>query len=269
MQAEKSDKRAQTVVSICVLLVLAGIAVGLLITHARYDRGAKEAQPVALIKAGSPLVAPLPAGLVVKTAPERFDRQTLSDKIDGRADYYLPSGFIALTCQRFALAGDPGAWLEMYVYDMGADDNAFAVFTAQRRPTGEPLELTQHSYHAGGSTFFTHGQYYVEIVSPGPSEQLAEAGMALARTFVAETRIDTASQLDAAGLFPPDGLVPDSITLKKADVFGFDGLDNVYTATYYYPFVHKEIYGRQPIKRSNWPRHTNSSCENSAPVKCE
>ena len=109
---------AETCIGIFVLALLAGIAGGVYILQSRFDPDFYQA---ALQKDGngsgrkislpSPDAAPVPAYLPENLIPlgpeETFDSETLSDKIDGKAELYLSSGFVKLSTRRFAQKADP------------------------------------------------------------------------------------------------------------------------------------------------------------------
>lgn len=113
---------AETCIGIFILVLLAAIAGGIYISQSMFDPGFYNA---ALQKDGNgttrrnslplPDAAPLPAYLPENLVPlgpeETFDPETLSDKIDGKAELYLSSGFVKLTTRRFAKKGNPGDWL--------------------------------------------------------------------------------------------------------------------------------------------------------------
>jgi hypothetical protein len=174
---------------------------------------------------------PLPRNLAVLSPAERFDRETLSDKIDGKAELYLSAGFITLECQRFKRTDRPDQWIEAYLFDMGSGQNAFAVFSAQRRPGVEPLDIAEFAYRADNALFFTTGRFYVEVIGSDKDTVLGELTLALSREFLRSRPAET-STLAEKDLFPKAGLAADSIRLIAADAFGLAGLDRVYTATY-------------------------------------
>jgi hypothetical protein len=190
------------------------------------DRSKLPAPPSAL-----EAFSPLPQGLEPLTAPETFAAESLSDKIDGKAELYLSAGFIRLLCQRFKDAAASELWIEAFVYDMGNGQNAFAVFSAQRRENAESLELAQYAYRSPNAIFLVQGRYYVELIASEASDQVMQPMEILAATFVRNTPTAkiTIAEKD---LFPPQGIVTDSIALIAADAFGFDRLDQVYTAEY-------------------------------------
>jgi hypothetical protein len=243
--AKRRAGKAETLVGIAILLVLMIIAVGVLVRQAGYDPDQFRAVAVDasfMVPApGSPVPGPgasasqlqeyLPEGLTVLTPPEVFGPLNLSDKINGKAELYLSAGFVGLHCQRFALAGNPDSWVEVFIYDMGSPNNTFAVFSTQRRADGQVLALTGNAYRTANALFFAHGSDYVEIVAAQSDEEITRSMLAYAENFV---RIKPVVGVEAAAgpPFPPEDLDRSSITLLAADVFGFDRLTQVYTATY-------------------------------------
>jgi hypothetical protein len=163
--------------------------------------------------------------------PEQFTPENLYDKIDGKAELYLAAGFVQMRCQRFALRAAPDQWFEWAIYDMGTLPRAFSVFSTQRRPEGKPLNLTPYAYRTQNALYFVSGSNYVEAVASDASESLVTAMLAMAGGFVAADA--TVNQpLPELGVFPTEGLVPNSQSLQITDAFGFDQLKNVFTAQY-------------------------------------
>jgi hypothetical protein len=163
--------------------------------------------------------------------PEIFDTATLSDKINGKAELYLSAGFVRLSSQRFKDQNAGDVWIEVFVYDMGSPQNAFSVFSAQRRDDAQTLELGQYAYRTPNALFFVHGHFYVEIVASDISETIISPMIAMAEAFIDEHPI----QIRAIGekeLFPKEDLVQASIALVAADAFGYARYDQVFTATY-------------------------------------
>jgi hypothetical protein len=162
--------------------------------------------------------------------PEVFGPDNLSDKIDGKAELYLAAGFEQLSTRRLT-TGDAGdAWMELFAYRMEDHRSAFSVFSAQQRRDAQPLERFRYGYRSENALFFVHGPFYVEIVS---SAAAPDAGM-LVRLAEAFAGAHTVSEegVPERQAFPSEGLVPDSIELQSADVFGFEQLDDVFLARY-------------------------------------
>lgn len=230
--------RTESAVGFVILLALVGVCVWIYERQSRFDPsvlvmiGARQEvtgprSPVSL--AESPFRDFIPDGLAAMGPPERFGAETLSEKIDGKAELYLSSGFVSLASQRFFKDTDNRLWLEVFVYDMGDAQNAFSVFSSQRREDGEEVGLTRFAYRAGNALFMAHGREYVEIV--GSDEALADEILRIGERLV-DARPPVEEELGEVSVFPAEGLDPASITLLSANVFGYEVLDNTYTAAY-------------------------------------
>jgi hypothetical protein len=232
----------QTLIAAAVLACLLAIAVGLVWTQSRFNpavvnflqgEAARAKGPAAAPGTAAPIL-PLPEGLSPLTPAEGFDRETLSDKIDGKAELYLSAGFLRLECQRIALAGQPDLWVEVFIYDMGSFENAYAVFSAQRRADAAMQDFAEFAYRAENALFFVHGACYIEMIASGTDGRLRTSMDTLAREFIRNRPVAQAV-IAERGLFPNTGLVETSISLIPADAFGVAGLDRVFTATYKTP----------------------------------
>lgn len=241
MTQEKGPRSLrQTVLSMAILSILMVIVAGVFISQFRFNPGLlqkdaflpgpdKNKPPGEL--SPSPLFKPLPEGMEPLTSEETFDTGSLSDKINGKAELYLSAGFTSLVSQRFKIKGTDGLWMEAFVYDMGNRENAFSVFSTQRREGAASLELTQNAYRTSNALFLTHGRYYVEIIASKASGELPAPVKMLAGTFMGNTPSEAAA-LNETALFPREGLVKNSITLIASDAFGYDGFKKIYTAQY-------------------------------------
>jgi hypothetical protein len=229
----------QTRIAAAVLACLLVIAAGLVWTQFRFNPAVVNFLQGEAARAKAPAAAPATAepiltlteGMSALTPAERFDRETLSDKIDGKAELYLSAGFIRLDCQRLALAGQPDLWVEVFIYDMGSFENAYAVFSAQRRADATMLDFAEFAYRAENALFFVHGPYYLEMIASGTDDRLRTSMDALARELIRSRPVAQAT-IAERDLFPKPGLVATSISLIPADAFGVADLDRVFTATY-------------------------------------
>ena len=240
IREHKNNRRLQTFLSMVILSVLVVIGVGIFITQSHFNPGVL--QKDALLptpnkdKPSPPLspnasFVPLPENIQPLTKTEIFDAQNLSDKINGKAELYLSAGFTRLTTQRFKDERSTDLWMEAFVYDMGNNQNAFSVFSAQRRDGSESLGLAQHAYRTPNALFLIHGRYYVEIISSKVSEQVQQPVKMMAETFIRNTPAKIAT-VNEVGLFPKQELVKNSMVLIASNAFGYDGFDKIYTAEY-------------------------------------
>ena len=172
-----------------------------------------------------------PPGQSPLSPAETFDAATLSDKINGKAELYLSAGFVRLHSQRFKDETAGEVWMEIFVYDMQTPQNAFSVFSAQRRDDAQTLEVAQYAYQTPNALFFVHGPFYVEVVASDISETIIQPMIAFAETFIANHPIQ-AQNIGEKELFPEEGLIQTSISLVSADAFGYERFDQIFTATY-------------------------------------
>lgn len=173
----------------------------------------------------------LPPGVTPLGPTESFTRETLSDKINGKAELYLSAGFVGLDTQRFQSADPSGMWVERYVYDMNGFTNAYAVYSSQRREGTEPLAVTADAYRSANAVFLAHGKHYVEIIASEASDSARTLLEQLARSFVDAHPVKRQA-IPERDLFPPENLIPGSITLISTNGFGFEPLDRLFVARY-------------------------------------
>ena len=236
----KKTSRQQTIASLAILGILLVIAAGIFRAQFNFNPSVLQNSSFSLTEtsssgtSASPTAAsiiPLPAVLVPLSPPESFDPQSLSDKINGKAELYLSAGFVSLNAQRFKLVKEADIWIEAYVYDMNQGQNAFSVFSAQRREGATPLDLTPHAYRTRNALYLVHGRYYIEIIASEATDRVHGPMRLLAENFIGNTVAKTVI-IDEQSLFPAQGLAHDSISLISSDAFGFNRLDQVYVAEY-------------------------------------
>ena len=239
-QKREKSKRGETYLSLAVLLALAVIGTGIFLVQFSHNPAnlhlsspvlrAPEPTLATGIHPNNPIVS-LPESIAPLTPPEVFDSQNLYKKINGQAELYLAAGFLGLKSQRFVKGDDTDSWMELFVYDMGSIQNAFAVFSTQRRDDGKPIDLTHFSYKTKNALFFMHGPYYVEIIAAVASNEILGVLEALASNLIRENPVDTEAITELA-LFPRPNLDINSISLLPSNAFGYERLNNVFTATY-------------------------------------
>lgn len=230
--------RTETWAGVAVLLCLVAAALGVFLRQFSYNPAVLVATSAGLAGNSPPPPAPaasfaalIPSELAEFGAPENFDADTLSDKIDGKADLYLTAGFVRMRCQRFALKDSADDWMEWFVYDMGNLPQAFSVFSLQRRSEARPLDLTRFAYETKNAVFFVCGRNYIEAVAATSNDRLMRAMVVMARNFIAANPPGE-MHVPELDLFPKENLVPNSHVLQIATAFGFDQFKNVFSAKY-------------------------------------
>jgi hypothetical protein len=232
----------QKLMGYAVLTVLGLITVWLLIQQSRFN-------PAVIVASRGPLMQSRPQAVAAKTpaasaalipevtgftplgAGESYGPDNLSDKINGKAELYLSAGFKEMSCRSFGLEGSGGAHVEIFLYDMGSPQNAFAVFSGQRRPGSPSIPLTANAYATSNALFFTQGRFYVEIVADRATSTLPKFFGTYATALLAKLPAEGGATKKTLA-FPPEGLEQDSVRLCPTDVFCLEGLNNVLTGEY-------------------------------------
>ncbi len=239
-KAKTKTATQQTLLSLIIMGALIVIFGGVFISQYSFNAAVQQMAPI--LAAGDKSLSapsatpkktliPSPAGQTPLSPAETFDAATLSDKINGKAELYLSSGFVRLDSQRFEDPAGGDLWMEAFVYDMQSPQNAFSVFSAQRRDDAQTLDVGQYAYQTPNALFFVHGPFYVEIIASDISETINQPMMAFAEAFIAKHPVQ-AETIGEKELFPADGLIQNSISLVSADAFGYEGFDQIFTAAY-------------------------------------
>jgi hypothetical protein len=227
-------KRLESIISICLLVILFLIGLGVLIKQPNYNMGQYGIDTAAVPKLEIPfeLSSFAPAGFETLSEVEIYNSENLYEKINGKAPLYIESGFEELSTQRFVSVDDRSLWMELYAYDMGAVKNAFSVYSVQRRADSEDFPPLRFAYKTGNALYFVHGKYYIELVGSSESGKLFRAIAEAARKIQANLAADYDTEIAELALFPQEDLILGSIKLYLANAFGFEGLTNTFTAKY-------------------------------------
>lgn len=235
--------RLESTVSICVMGVLAFVAIGVLLKQADVNMGRFGMDPLAagVVEPKIPtltgqgelsLTAFLPPGFKKLSETEVYNPENLYEKINGKAPLYTESGFEKLSTQRFVSKQDENLWMELSVYDMASLRNAFSVYSRQKRADVDVLPDRQFAYWTSNGLYFVHGKYYVELVGSSESPELSAAMQEAAEQIQTELAVDKDARITELSFFPEQGLIPGSNRLYLDSAFGFKELTDIFTAQY-------------------------------------
>jgi len=231
---QRRAKHLETAISICLLIVLLIIALGIFIKQFDYNMGrfgiTTTAAPESKIH--SELNTLLPAGFNALSGIEVYNPENLYEKINGKAPLYTESGFKELFTRRFARKDDEKLGMEFYLFDMATAKNAFSVYSVQKRADASVLPDMRFAYRTSNALYFTHGQYYIELIGWSESTELFKTIIETARKIRMDLTIVQETDIAELALFPQDNLVADSTKLYLANTFGFEGLTDTFTARY-------------------------------------
>ena len=239
--AKHSVSPRQTLIGVFILMTLVCIAAIIFAVQFRFNPAVIEwsgstipspSSSTKIATAAKEVLVKPPAGIVPLGAPEVFSPDRMSDKINGKAELYLSAGCKGLRSQRFVDSSSDGHWMEIFVFDMGSHENAFAVYSAQKRGDAVPIGLTTHDYRTQNALFLIHGGYYLEFIASEATERALAAMQYMLERFIETNRVETAAIAEPE-LFPTAGLDSGSVGMIAANAFGFDRLDRIFTAAYH------------------------------------
>ena len=239
---QRRAQRLESAISICLLAILSLITIGIFIKQSSYDislfgiKATTSAISLQMLEADEEekitLSALVPAGFNTLSKTEVYNTENLYEKINGKAPFYVESGFEELSTQRFVSSSAEALWMELFVYDMGNVRNAFSVYSTQKRAEAQPFPPMRFAYKTGNALYFVHGKYYVELVGSLESNELLKAMAEVARKIRANLPIDYDTNIDELALFPPENLIGENIKLYLTNAFGFEKLTNTFAARY-------------------------------------
>jgi len=161
-----------------------------------------------------------------------YNSESLYEKINGKAPFYLDSGFKNLSTRRFVSEQNNKLGMEVYFYDMGSHRKAFSVYSRQRRGGAKFLSDMRFGYKTSNAVYFVAGEFYIEIVGTSESTSLMKDMITLSKDVYASLNGAGGDGLSELSLFPGENLVAHSFEFYVADAFGFSGLNNTFTAEY-------------------------------------
>ena len=236
MAKKRTRTKGETLLGFLILAILALIAVMVFFQQFQFNpavtaQSALEGGMEESSSARFSTLVPLPENLSEMTPLESFTTETLYEKINGQADLYLASGFLELKSQRYVQTDNKDMWFEVYKYDMGTTENAFSVYSQQYRDDGHALEWTEFAYSVANALFFVHGQDYMEMRAASTNEDLVASMHNVAKKYVESHTLEKAT-IAGFSWFPQEDLDTKSVSMIVSDAFGFESLDQVFTAEY-------------------------------------
>jgi len=228
-------KRFESAVGFCLLAVLLVIGASILVKQSLYDMsrfGINTGAELQVVeKEKTPLSLLIPDGFEALSEIETYTAENLYEKINGKAPLYTEAGFVKLFTRRLVNKDNEDLWMELFVYDMGAAKNAFSVYSLQQRPDAQIMGDMGFAYKSGNALYLAAGRYYVELVGSSESDELFKVMVTIAKDIKASFAVDD-TPIAELTLLPQENLVPGSIKLFSAGVFGFEGLSGTFTAKY-------------------------------------
>ena len=148
--------------------------------------------------------------------------------INGAADAYLALGFLDLNITEYK-KGKKSIMAEIYRF--GDDAMAFGMYSLERSPGYNFIQVGVQGYNEDGVVFFYKDRYYVKIMSHSESKKVNESMKELAGLIAA--RIEGKNEFPALlKLFPSGGLLKNQETYILESVLGHEFLRGAFRASY-------------------------------------
>jgi hypothetical protein len=153
-----------------------------------------------------------------------YDKETLSDRIDGEAELYFPYGFQRMSAGRYASGTIPGAGMDVEIFLMGSPLDAFGMYANYRQKGGGTPGVGAESNLSDGQLFFYQGSYFVHLQITG-TDSGAPGAMAACGRAVAARLPGEGSRPPQLAVFDRPGLVQGSERYLPESLLGYDFLN--------------------------------------------
>ncbi len=188
----------------------------------------------------------VPAGWqLVKDGPkhlETFNAENLYEKIDGRAESFLPYKVVGMAYCNFRPAGDDSVEVQLSIFDMTDSIHAFGKYASEKPDQFAPVALGKDGYTSAGSVFFYTGRYYTQVSVSNEDPKTAAFALEIAKKVAGiqqpKTETGGASEAIAEGspeaMFKllPTGSGRNGDKYLAQDVFGYSFLNSVFESDY-------------------------------------
>ena len=214
----RSIKQGQTVRRVCLMLIFFFL---LRIPSSRAD----QENPV-ILKSLLPIVE----GMKANESPDTYFPESLFEYINGAAEIYLSYDFKELIVAEYT-KNDSSDSVAVEIYDMGNHKNSFGIYSAERYPDNEFLDLGTQGYMEEGALNFLVGRYYVKLLCYDCEERSDQWLHVFSEEIVnrAENREGFPAYLQP---FPKEGLITNTEKFILRNVMGYKFLHDGYVVSY-------------------------------------
>ncbi len=221
-------KRSETIASTSILGGLAAIFLAVYLVGSTGETRSLSATGSAW--SGRTDVLPETMEPLVLTGTRTYGPENLYEYINGQAPHYLQFGFQAVLVGEYGEDAGAIPHLIADVYDMGERRNAYGLFMESVPPEAEVASLGNDGFYGYNVAAFWKGPYFVRVsaLSADDRSQTVHAGAEL----VAERIRDEESELKEFSVFPPEDLLPESLSFSKEAAFGLHYMKDTFLATY-------------------------------------
>jgi hypothetical protein len=114
-------------------------------------------------------------GWQMEGKPLFYDRDTLSDRIDGEAELCFPYGFERMAAARYAPKNNSEAGIDVEIYRMGSLLDAYGMYANYRQKDGNTLAVGAESNISSSQIYLYQGRLFVHIQVTGTADAGTDA----------------------------------------------------------------------------------------------
>jgi hypothetical protein len=177
---------------------------------------------------GQDLTYPALKGYKIKTDYPVYMPENLWDFIDGAADNYLAYGFTDLHVAEYKKGK---AVIKLEIYKHSDHTMAFGIYSSERSPSFNFVNLGTQGYNADGAINFFKGNYYVKIRTYSKKTKVLQAEESLATRVAGMLEGETTLPAMLSS-FPAEGRKINEETYINESVLGHSFLNRFFKATY-------------------------------------
>jgi hypothetical protein len=169
--------------------------------------------------------------------PALYDEDNLFEYIDGKAEEYRSYDFYMLVSAQYVHTRQPeidrseDESVTVDIYDMTADTNAFGIYSTQRYPEADYVEIGSQGFLTQASLEFWKGRYFIKISTVTPTVALKDIMIQLGQHISSKISGDSKPPAILSYL-PEKGYVDNSAVFAFRDILGQSFLRNGIIAEY-------------------------------------
>jgi hypothetical protein len=161
--------------------------------------------------------------------PDVYTPGNLWDLINGAAESYLSYDFVDLHLGDYEHAS--GTVIHAEVYRHSTPVNAYGIYTAERSPEYQFVEVGTQGYLEEGVLNFLTGQFYVKLYSTDSGAEVQKALQKIGEKISGHLDQEN-SMPELLKHFPSSGRLPYSDQYIRENFIGFDFLHSAFTVGY-------------------------------------
>jgi hypothetical protein len=184
----------------------------------------------------SSLVALLPGDALIDGwrmigAPVFYSADNLFEYIDGKAEEFIAYDFHRLASAQYSPDGSEDGTVTIDIYDMGADASAFGIYSYQRYPEADYVEIGGQGFFTEASLEFWRGRYFVKMLAAESSDVIKDVMARFGQHVSSNIKGDVKLPVILSYL-PKKGYVVNSAVFALKDIMGQSFLKNGVEADY-------------------------------------